>query len=285
MKISIINKTLQYFITFIFLCVPYLTNAQDSIFELADRLFEQKDYDNAALEYERIVYNSSSKEELNKALFKKVATYKKISNYSKASRDLERVHLFSLSQDLQEKYYYEKILCYYLGGEFEKASVTIEDMYLNIDSSQCSSTLLLQVFVYNELLRYQEAKTIADKWVVTLEGNQDKIKKEIDDIYKKLPKQKSEKLGRYLAYVPGLGHLYAGNTLEGISAFLLNASVLTFGVYNVITANYITAYLGGAGILSGTYFGSYERANLLIRKHNYKTSKAFNDKVREHLLN
>ncbi|HHT04001.1 MAG TPA: hypothetical protein GX005_06760 [Bacteroidales bacterium] len=285
MKISIINKTFQYFITFIFLCVPYLTNAQDSIFELADRLFEQKDYDNAALEYERIVYNSSSKEELNKALFKKAATYKKINNYSKASRDLERMHLFSLSQDLQEKYYYEKILCYYLDGKFEKASITIEDMYLNIDSSRCSNTYLLQVFVYNELSMYNDAKINADKWVMTLEGNQDKLKTEIDNLYARVPKQKSEKMGRVLAYVPGLGHFYAGYPVEGIAAFVINASVLTFGVYNVITANYITAYLGGAGILSATYFGSYERANLLLRKHNYKLTKTFNDNIRKALLN
>ncbi|MCK9162961.1 MAG: hypothetical protein M0O93_01260 [Bacteroidales bacterium] len=284
MKISIINKTLPYFITFIFLCVPYLINAQDSIFAIGDRYFEHKDYNNAALEYERIIYNSSSDQELNKALFKKVATYKEMNNYSKASTDLERIHLFSLNIEQKENYYYEKILCYYLDGEFEKSSITIEDMYLNIDTCYCSNTLILQVLVYNELSRYEEAKAKADKFIITLENNQDK-KIEIDNLYNKIPKQKSEKLGSFLAYFPGLGHFYAGYPVEGIASFVLNASILSFGIYQAFNAHYITAYLGGAGILSGTYFGSYERANLLVRKRNYKRKRAFNDKIKESLLN
>lgn len=163
-------------------------------------------------------------------------------------------------------------------------------MYLNIDSSKVTNTLLMQVLVYNELSRYQDAKIKAKQWVKTLEeGNKDKTRvvdeKLIDDIYANIPKQKSEKIGKFLSYFPGLGHLYAGYPVEGIACFVLNASILTFGVYEAYNAYYLTAYLGGAGMLSGTYFGGYARANYLIRKHNYKVTKAFNDKVRGILLN
>jgi hypothetical protein len=290
MRISIINKTLQYFITFIFLCVPSLINAQDSIFDIADKLFEQKDYKNAALEYERIVYNSTSKQDQNQALFKKATSYKENNNYLKASQTLDRIQTFSLTPEQQETYYYEKMLCYYLNEEFEKASSTIEDMYLNIDSSKVTNTLLIQVFIYNELSRYQDAKIKAKQWVKTFEkGNKENKKiideRLIDDIYANIPKQKSEKIGKILSYFPGLGHLYAGYPIEGIACFVMNASIIAFGVYEAYNAYYLTAYLGGAGILSGTYFGGYARANYLIRKHNYKVTKAFNDKVRGILLN
>lgn len=285
MKISIISKTLQYSIIFIYLCVPYLTSAQDSIFSLGDNYLELGEYNNAALEYERIIYNSNTKDETNKAIFGKANAYKLSHNFTKASGELERIKLFLLEEEEKNIYYYEKILLYYLDSEFEKAALSIEDMYMNIDSSRCYNTLFIQVLVYNELARYEEAKTKADKYIIGLEDNRENTKTEIDNIYSTLPKQKSEKLGNILSFFPGLGHFYAGYYMEGIASFTINASVLSFGIYNAFNAHYITAYLGGAGILSGTYFGSYERGNLMVQKRNYIRRRAFNNKVRKILTN
>ncbi|MDD4529325.1 MAG: hypothetical protein PHX48_05540 [Bacteroidales bacterium] len=282
MKTIIINKTLAYYTIFIFLCVPSLTKGQDFKPVAEDKILMSKDYEKLILNYERIIFLSQDNKQKNQALLQKANVFKEMNDFDRASRTLERVQEYELNEIELKEYYYQKIFIYYLNGNFSKAASTIETMYLSLDSSSISHTLLIQSLVYNELNEYSKAKQKAIRYLE--QSNKSEIIPIIDSIYRHKPKLKSEKTAKYLSFFPGLGHIYAGYWSEGIVSFLLNAGVLVFGGYEVITKNYITAYLGAGGILSGLYFGSYERGLHLTKKRNYINTKAFNSNIKEVML-
>lgn len=208
--------------------------------------------------------------------------------FDKAIRELSRIKLYLLDSNQLISYYYEKILCLYLQGAFHEVLSTIDEMYLNMtDSSQCISTLLLQTFTYNELHQWNIAKEKALQYANTLTSpEKDSLIMEINILYEKknIPKLKNEKTSKILSFIPGFGHIYAGYWGEGMVSFLLNAGVLTFGVYEIFMGYYITGYLLGAGILSATYFGSSDRAAFLLKKHNYAISRSFNNHIKNEML-
>jgi tetratricopeptide (TPR) repeat protein len=239
----------------------------------------------AALEYEREIFYDNN---MNAALLGRVQCFKQMRQFDKASEELLRVRLFSLGQSQMVDYFYEKILCYYLSGAFVDAQSTIDEMYLSLpDSTLTTSTLVLQTLLYNELQQWDKAQQTALLHARTLSSPQiENMEAMIEQIYteKNLPKLKREKLGKVLAFVPGLAHIYAGHWVEGSVSFLLNSAILAFGVYQVWYGYYITGYLLGAGTLSATYLGGFSRSAQLIQEHNEKSIRLFNNHAKEILL-
>ena len=185
-------------------------------------------------------------------------------------------------------YFYEKILCYILFGAFVEAQSAIDEMYLSLpDTALTTSTLVLQILVYNELQQWDNARQTALFYANTFPSPQrEDMQTMIEQMYAKenLPKLKSEKVSRVLAFVPGLAHIYAGYWMEGTVSFLLNSAVLAFGVYQAYHGYYITGYLLGAGILSATYFGGFNRAEQLRQKRNEESIRLFNNHAKKILL-
>jgi len=275
---------MRFCIAFIFLLGLFSIKGQNTDFNsVADDYLQSGDYANALVEYERIAFEKPSVSLVNEALFKKAFCYKQLGNFQMASKTLSRILLFGLSQNELNDYFYEKILCSYLSGDFNEAATTIDEMYATISSeTDANPSLLLQVLVYNELTDWKKAKDKAKEWVnVSFPCHeQDSLCALIEKRYARPPKLKKERTAKILAFVPGLGHIYAGYWGEGLVSFTLNAAVLSFGVYQAWYGYYITAYLGGAGALSTTFFGNLYRAEYLVGKRNYKKIRAFNDEAR-----
>lgn len=243
------------------------------------------DFAQAALEYERAVFQDHNS---NNAMFRRVQCFKQMGQFDKASEELLRVRLFTLDQSQMADYFYEKILCYYLSGAFLEAQSTIEDMYLSLpDSTLTAPTLIVQTLLYNELQQWDKAQQKALLYAKTFPSSQRESKEAIiKQLYAKenLPKLKREKLGKVLAFVPGLAHIYAGHWAEGSVSFLLNSAILAFGVYQVWQGYYITGYLLGAGTLSATYLGGFSRSAQLLQEYNKKSICSFNDHAKKILL-
>jgi len=252
-------------------------------------LYVVGDFARAALEYERAIFNGETTDDINTALFGRVQCFKQMQQFEKASAELRRIRLFTLDPSQTVDYYYEKILCHYLNGAFIEARGDIEEMYFSIaDSSLCNITLILQMLVYNELQLWDQAKQTALLYAQTLSSPQkEDVEITIHHLYtkKNLPKLKKKSVSQVLAFVPGLAHIYAGYWAEGSVSFLLNSAILAFGVYQVGNGYYFTGYLLGAGTLSATYFGGFSRSAYLLQKRNYKRISAFNNQVKNELLN
>ena len=280
----------RFYIIFIFLCVvvsgvrsenlqPCNLNSSDSacIFKKADDLFMQQNYELAAVEYERCFYLSSSKEISYKALQQKAICFKQTGDYSTAAATLERI-----AEDYGD--YYQIALCYYLSDNFQKSKETIEKCRLYFDTLQ-EDMLLLEILTLNELNDYANAEKTAQELALRLKSSTNKdIMPYIDKLYSDLPKLKSEKTARILSFVPGLAHIYANEWGKGLTAFAINAAALGFGVWQVLDKCYITAYLGGAGLLSITYPGAMKNGVYEVRKYNYRKTLQFNQKFKQELI-
>ena len=280
---------MRFFCVFIFLFVHFLSSAQSSsTFNVADSLYAARNFERAALEYERAIFRAQTPDVVNRALFGRVQSFKQMQQFDKASEEILRIRLFTLSNDKMADYFYEKILCNYLAGAFSEARGAIDEMYLNMpDSSLLSNTLILQVFVYNELKEWYLAQQTAMSFAQSLPSpEKEKLEATIEMLYSKknFPKLKSEQLSSVFAFIPGLAHIYTGHLAEGSVSLLINSAAFAFGVYQVWHGYYLTGYIIGAGILGATYFGGFNRAAYLLQKHNDEKLRSFNNNVRKKLL-
>ena len=266
----------------------YTVQEDIAVFRKADSLFAAQDFTRAALEYERVIFGATDPDIINAALFGRVQSFKQMQEFARASGELRRIRLFMLNPEQLVDYFYEKILLYYLAGSFSEARGAIGAMYFSIpDSALSKNTLMLQVLVYNELQEWDLARQTALRYAHNLPSPQrETMESLIEQLYseRNLPNLRSQRVANVLAFVPGLGHIYAGHWLEGMVSFLLNSAALAFGVHQVLSGYFITGYLVGAGTLSATYFGGFGRASFLVDKHNYRVTRSFNNHVRKRLL-
>lgn len=204
--------------------------------------------------------------------------------YLQSAKTLQRIPLYSLNDKERDSVYCQTLLCLYLADDFLFARTTISNMDINTLAAPSSELLLIQILLYNQLQDYNSAYACYNLYKEKNDLLSDDNKKTLDSLYSNLPKLKKEKKAEYLSIFPGLGHIYAGFWGEGLTSFFLNCAVLTFGVWEFFDKHYLTAWIGGAGILSATYLGQKKRAVYLTQKRNYLNTSSFNRKVKDLLL-
>ena len=266
----------RYFTIFIFLCA-LLTVAEAQSTALADSLFAAGDYELAAVEYERCAYKAETRQTSIDALRRKAECFKRQARYGLAGDALQRC-----LTDYAD--YQQLALCRYLDGDFEDASFAVDRCEIVYDTLS-EDMLLIKMMALNELALYDSARVVACHLATqhrAVAGVD--IAPLVDSLYSSLPRLKNERLAWYLSLVPGLGHLYAGEYGLGAVAFAMNAALLAFGVWQVLEGCYITAYMGGAGLLSVTYPGSMRNAEYCVRRYNYKNTTAFNRGVKDAVM-
>lgn len=276
----------RYCLIFIFLCAPFLTKASKLS---EDSLIIVNNYYETLIECEYVIYKSNNIDTINAARYKKAICYKHLGNYSKATLEIERINFSVLSDYLSPTYQYEAALCAYLSGDFNTSLFHIEQIKTrNKDILNCSEIALLQALNFNRLYQWEKAHKAAIEYSsIKFKGHQfNSIIKQIDSLYqsKNTPKIKSKKRLSYYKFIPGLGQIYAGYYKEGIFNFILNASALIIGTYEVYKSFYFTGYCLGAIPISKFYFGSQARAELLLDKHNYFEISEFDNKVKAILI-
>jgi hypothetical protein len=106
----------------------------------------------------------------------------------------------------------------------------------------------------------------------------------VNELYKKknLPHIKSIKSAEnWSRFIPGAGQIYAEKTGEGITNFLLNASILALSAQQALSGFYITGYLAGLGMFNKTYHGGIKRSGILASRINKEQIVIFNRKISE----
>jgi tetratricopeptide (TPR) repeat protein len=270
-----------YFLMCIFLCGISSINslAQDS---LPDSLFNSGAYENAALEYERILFLGSQFPAANNVIYKKAQCYKSLKQYKKAYLELARINYFVLPDSVRKLYKYESALLCYLNGDFEPALSELLGI-LTIDSIVNSPELdLLYSMTYNELHQWDSAYNYARKYLLAAQETSQLSGSlyQLDLLYsrKGIPHLKKQKVADVLQMFPGLGQAYAGSPGEGLINFLLNAGFLGFGAYQIWYGYYITGYFVGAIGLNKVYFGGHARTEYLLNRYNYRLMNQFRNK-------
>lgn len=282
----------QYYLIYTFLCILSLTELSGQTTGYADSVYKSANYSEACIAYEWLVYSVLDNRVKAYSLLQKARCYKHLQSYEKAVNTLSRVSYYHLNDSLDYLIRYEAALNYYLLGNFTEANAQLEQIKLHVkDTTLLNQSLILQIFIDNQLHTFDKAKQDILHYLSTIELDSieyiDAIS-EANILYskKKLPKLKNEKTAQWLSvFIPGSGQIYAGYPLEGSINLLLHLATLAFAAEEFYNGFYITAYLGGLGLFQKFYFGSFKRAAYLANKHNYEKTQDFCMSVKTTLFN
>lgn len=278
------HYTIKYFFSFIFLCETFLiSNASP---QKCDSLYDSGNYFEAAIEFERMIFQAKDLSEINFYKYRKALCYKKMNQFDQALNELQPIYFSNTRDSLYTLVCYEQSLCFYLNSEPERALWKIDEfMHRSPDSASFQYFLPLKILCLNATFQWNEAREsflqFVDMQNFSIES---KLEKEqiVMNLYKKKnrPRMKSVKKAEHLSrFFPGSGQIYAGVGSEGIINLLINASILTFAGFQVYNGFYITGYLAGLGFFNKTYHGGIKRAGVLAAQQNKEIIVGFNDKI------
>lgn len=265
-----------------FLCVTFSTSARENrssdIFDKADSVVNTGNLLAGMVELERIVFQSNDIGIQRLAIFKKAMLRKQQAEYQKATNELERIGIRNPQDSLFAMKAYQLAFCHYMAGEYKDALGTI-DLYgtiLDDKAPEKQDLLKLKVLCHNHLFEFEKAKSTIK------ELDQKQPQKNLDHLlsfYDQAPRLKDPEKARHLSIIPGLGQAYSGKILEGSVSFLLNASALGYGVWQVYSGYYFTGYVVGVTLLQKFHSGGQHRAEILAKQKNKENALNFNQKV------
>jgi tetratricopeptide (TPR) repeat protein len=276
--------TIKFFFSFIFLCGIFLSSRATGL--KGDSLYASGRYFEASIEYERIIFNAKSQDELYHCKYKKALCYKQLKNFDRALDELQPMYFSNSNDSLFQRVCYEQSLCFYLNGEPSKALWKIDE-YFHRSADTVSYLIFMPVklLCLNETLQWKDAHECLLHLIQMQNFSPEKeaeMQQMVNNLYKKrnLPNirsiKKAENLSRFL---PGSGQVYAGKTGEGIANFLINASILAFSASQAYNGFYITGYLAGLGFFNKTYHGGIKRAGILVSQKNKELIANFNNGI------
>ena len=276
---------IKFFWICIFLCVSCISKAQESesLLSKAEQLYNNAQYEEAALVYERIMFENESAATFYKAVKGKTHCLKQTGFFMDAARHIKN-NLAQVQEDsLKAQLNVDWITCLYLADAKQEALGVVARLkfagyYRYADTEWVD---LLHIFLLNESERWQDAKVVCQAW---LERN--KLDTNMAALwYQQLPKLKSEKKAAWLStFLPGAGQFYAGKFWGGVTNIILQALPLYYGIVSFKDKYYFSAWLLGGGIFGSFRMGDVRRAQDLVHMYNRKKITAFNHQLREQLM-
>ena len=235
---------------------------------------------------EREIYAATTPSEFNRALMQKVEVRKQQGLWRDAVAELGRVRTFALIDDELGDYYYQRALCGYMAADFEGVLAVIdESRFALTDTTELARFDIIEALASGEVGDWKRSREAAHRVVgALLAEEQAKRLSQLDHIYDSAPRMRSPQLAWWLSMVPGLGQFYAGELWSGVVSLAVNGGLVAFGVGEIATRHWLSAWLGAGGLLSNTYFVGQERAKQLTHRRNQRLLREHNDLLRAELL-
>ena len=276
-----------------FLLTVFSTKALSQTLESADSLFAIQQYDLASVTYERAIYEHPNDVHfLATTLLSKTKCLKAQLKFEQIGSLFSRVDLNEVNDSLKQEIYFQKALGYYLSDNFDLAEKNILPSF-NLESFNTTTQLnsvLLYTFILDELGKWNQAHQVMSDYIqnnkMFTTENKLLLKQTVDSIYDPSlqPKLRSIKKTKILSLIfPGLGQAYNGNYSKGFLSLLLTSGSATFGVYNVLQANYITAATAGVYLFLYFYFGGANQSGYIVPPKNYTRKRNYNDQLKSEM--
>ncbi len=245
----------------------------------ADSFYNVKNYSKALLDCERIIFLSKDYSNKRRALYLQSNCYKQTGEYDKSVNCLKLISSRGLDKEDVFKLYYDIAKFAYMAKYYEESAAQFLKLEaLDSVKSYSDNCFLLRILILNEFARWDSAKFLIKK----SDFFSSEKKSELIDIYNNKPKiYNKNRIEWYSRIIPGSGQAIIGKPFEGIASFLLCATSLSFGIYNVYYSYYFTGYFLGAGFLNGFYYGGIRRLDLLVENENQRRIQKLNFQVKE----
>ncbi len=279
------------FLLFVFLSKlnAYSTGDTLQLKHIADSLFLNKKYYQAAIFYQKLDFFLQSEDSKNRAKLLAANCYKQDRDYLNGISQLSGISTDGASDSLIFEIKYQSAIMSYLNNDLTQAESFLEQLnYLVKDSSYIINSLMLHAFVLNEQYKWSQAKEKLSWLNQSINSTSSEAftfnKRIIDSVYssKNIPRLKNvEKAGRISTFFPGFGQCYAGYYAEGISSFFAITVIAGAMVAGIIYQYYFTSIFVGNLLIGKFYLGGIKRAEFLAEKYNYLHSKKYNQALKE----
>lgn len=213
--------------------------------------------------------------------------HKSLARYREVQTELNRIGVIRDPEDtLFTMRAYELALAQYMTEDYQDALNTIENCVIMLQEGKTAvqRLLTLKVLCHNHLFQFKKAEEVLSQMQHQTSKEQSKIYASAIQKYSDSPKYKDPEKARHLSILPGLGQVYTGKVVEGGISFLLNASALSFGAWQVYSGHYFTGYVVGVTLLQKFHSGGQHRAELLAIQKNRKNILEFNTAITNTLL-
>jgi len=276
-------------IIFLCLCVCLCTSISNKVKaqNIADSLFNLKQYADAAIEYEKAYFYNKLEVERVNIIFKKANCEKLSFRYSSEIKTLNRINISKCTDSTVCFAYYEMALANYMINNYAKANELLERAHsLSINNQQYYDCIFLHGLVLDELNEYEFAKTKFKEYF------KDRLNAKhafavIDSLYAdgNIPKLKSIKKARRLSlFLPSAGLFYVKKTSKAITNLSLLLASTLYTAYNVSITNYVTAITSGLYFMKYFYTGGVNQLYTEIPTYNKNISQRFNSSVKQVLI-
>lgn len=198
-----------------------------------------------AVDLEREAFYAGDPREFSLSLVRKSDCLAALSDFDAALEALSRVRMYALEPEDVRTVVLRRELYAIMAGRHEEALGAMREL-----EDTCSTRLILDAMVLAREGSFEEAKAKA----LAYAGNDAALLGAVTDAFSDLPKMKKDGLAAFLSFIPPLGHIYACQPGRGTLMTLADAGEIAFGVWQIISHNYITGYLCACVPLSKTWF-------------------------------
>lgn len=243
---------------------------------------DAEDFRAASVAAERIFFSAEDRTERAEAVLAKSWALKHLGEYDAALDNLRRVNMRNLPHKLEYRLLHERVILHYLNESWSDAQSELQRLNHFVENEDWRNySAYLGILSLVEQQRWDEAREETSKYFETIG-----IDKHPEHIFgENHPEMKDpERAALWSTFIPGSGHVYGGNTLEGMGSAALQLTSLAWGAYNVIHGFYATALITGGGLFQAFYFGGIERAETITENANREAIKTYNAKVTERLM-
>ncbi len=257
----------------IFLCACFWTKGQE---RKAYELMDAKEYIQAALAFERAIFDTNDLQEKNLFLVLKAQCYKALGDYEAGIRNLKRVRFLN-SDSLKQAVNYETVLMHYLNSEYQEAYSRLVRM--QAQNAETRETMVLAFLVNVDLEKWRRARELlVDRDSIFNFGTAG-----IEYILPAKWKPKDPDKAYNLSLLPGLGQWYAGYFWKGVLSGGIQVLLGGFSIYSLLEGYFFTGTLTGVALFYTFYLGGARHAEELAHRKNHERSDSIKRRFFEKL--
>lgn len=260
----------------------------NGVFNTADSLVAEHKLEWAALEYERICYETFDNRVRTLALNHKAQCQLDMYAPQAAKKTMLRVSYFGLSDSLVFESRKRAAYASYLDKDFTQASSQLFMVEQFLSRDYQSQVALLYALTLNELREWDKAKEKVIFWVnhnIEQESQRDSLLFQIQCAYdsKNFPKYRNpESAALWSTIIPGTGQLYSGYFWDAAFSVLMVSIGLGVAAVGILVFKYyVTSIVLGYGLFQRFYMAGVKRAEYLAGKKNYTRDRRYNNQLRD----
>ncbi|ADR23234.1 hypothetical protein MATR_29170 [Marivirga tractuosa] len=259
----------------IFQSGAFSINAQSIL--IADSLYSVKNYDLAAVYYEKAIYQVDNSQDYNDYLWRLANLYRESQDFNKSIKTLERIRRAMLNDSVKSELFYQISFAYFMMDQYSKSYFNLLQ-YKSLDFKRSrEDVLLLETLLYAKMGKWEKCEEAYYAYTKDTTKSSSDFFGDMKAVKRKSP-EKAENLSYLL---PGAGQIYAGKPIRGLTSFTIQTGLLAFAAYNFLNGYYFSGTFTGVSLFYVFYMGGARHAGYLAENYN----EAQNEKAYNLLLN